>query len=87
MNEIEDLFLELDKDPEYIKAEEELMPGYLITRLRLKRNLTQKGVAKLVGIDKEAIAELEETNNPDINLLRDVARALGAELKITIEEK
>lgn len=78
---------ELLKDPE-VKAEyERLRPKYeLISALieaRIKKGLTQEGLAKKVGTKQSAIARLEGGNaNPSVSFLEKIAAALGTKLEI-----
>lgn len=84
-NGIDDLFSDLDKDPEFQEAMEELEPGYQITRLRLKKDLTQAQLAELAGTSQSSIARLENGSSPpSLSFLRRVAKALDATVKVEI---
>ena len=57
----------------------------LMIRQRLLRGLTQKQLAKQLGTKQSAISRFESgTYNPTLEWMRNMARALDAELKITI---
>jgi len=74
------------QDPEFRKAYEELEPAYQLARLRIEQGLTQQQVADLVGTKQPNIARLESGKHaPTLDLLEQVAKALGARVKITIE--
>lgn len=74
------------QDPEFREAYEELEPAYQLARLRIEQGLTQQQVADLVGTKQPNIARLESGKHaPTLDLLEQVAKALGARVKITIE--
>lgn len=55
-----------------------------IVKVRLEKNLTQKDLAELCGIQQSNISRLENaTYNPSVQLLEKVAIATGKELVIT----
>ena len=77
------------RDPEMKKYYDELGPEYAIIeamlRKRMEKGLTQAQLARKIGTKQSAIARLESgTYNPSLSLLRKVARALDAKLKISI---
>ena len=81
----EDWEAEQMQDPEFRAAVEELEPAYQVARLRIKRGLTQKQLAKLVGTHQSSIARLESGNTqPRLSFLRRVVEALGGRLEVRI---
>jgi len=80
-------------DTEFRKAfeieYEKLTIGEQITKLRLSANLTQAELADRVGTTASAISRYEnaEYDKYEIQTLRKIASACGAELKITFDEK
>jgi transcriptional regulator with XRE-family HTH domain len=81
----EDWEAEQMQDPEFQAAVEELEPAYQVARLRIRRGLTQKQLAKLVGTHQSSIARLESGNTqPRLSFLRRVVNALGARLEVRI---
>ncbi len=84
----EDWLAEKLKDPEFVKADHELGPGYQIARLRIMRGLTQAQLAELVGTKQPSIARLESGETlPSLAFLEKVASALDARLEINIVPK
>jgi len=84
-NDIKDMFSDLEKDPEFLEAKEKLNPGYQITRLRLKKDLTQAQLAELAGTSQSSIARLENGSSPpSLSFLRRVANALDATVDVKI---
>ena len=74
------------RDPEFRAAIEELEPAYQVARLRMKRGLTQKQLAKLIGTTQSSVARLESgRTQPRLSFLRKVVEALGGRLEIRIE--
>jgi len=72
-------------DPEFRAAWEESGPGYQVALLRLRRGLTQKALADLVGTKQSSIARLESgKTEPRLSFLRRVVVALGGQLTIHI---
>ena len=69
------------QDPEFREAMEELEPGYQVARLRMKRGLTQKELARLVSTRQSSISRLESgKSQPTISFLRRIAKALNAQI-------
>ena len=68
---------------------EKLTIGEQITKLRFSANLTQAELADRVGTTASAISRYEnaEYDKYEIQTLRKIAGACGAELKITFDEK
>lgn len=77
------------RDREIRKAYKELEPEFELVRLlirkRLENGLTQHELARKVGTKQSAISRLESGRyNPTVEVLRKIARALNADLKISI---
>jgi len=82
---------ELLKDPEFKKAYDALGPQYeliaLMIEKRLKEGLTQKEIARRMGTKQSAISRFESGNyNPSLNFMHELAEALGARIKISLEK-
>ena len=87
MQNLEDIKLELMKDPEFLKEYEAIQPEMDIIRAivdaRIANNLTQKQLAERTGINQADISKLENgTRNPTINLLKRLAEGMDMVLKI-----
>lgn len=60
----------------------------MMIEARLKKGLTQAALAKRLGTKQSAIARLESgDSNPTLDLLRRVAKALDANLVISMPQK
>ena len=56
-----------------------------IITARKEKNLTQKGLAELIGTKQANISRLESGNyNPSLDLLNKVAQAMGKKLEVRI---
>lgn len=78
------------KDPKFRQAVKELEPEYALIRkmieLRISQGLTQKQLAKKLGTKQSAISRLERGNlSTTLRSFYKIARALNAELKITVK--
>ena len=87
MQNLEDIKLELMKDPEFLKEYEAIQPEMDIIRAivdaRIANNITQKQLAERTGINQADISKLENgTRNPTINLLKRLAEGMDIILKI-----
>lgn len=83
---------EVMKDPEFVKAYEDLQPKMDIVKAiidaRIKQNLSQKELSKLTGINQSEISKLESgERNPSIKLLQRLADGMGLTLKISFVPK
>ena len=83
---------ELMKDPEFVKAYEDLQPEMDIVKAiidaRIKQNLSQKELSKLTGINQSEISKLESgERNPSIKLLQRLADGMGMALRIEFVPK
>lgn len=80
------------KDPEFVKAYDEIEPEMSVIRAmvnaRTSKQLSQKELAKITGIQQSEISRLENgTRNPSIRLLQRLADGMGMVLKISFEPK
>jgi ribosome-binding protein aMBF1 (putative translation factor) len=78
---------ELMKDPEVVRAYQELQPEFAIIRriiqARIEEGITQKDLAKRMKTKQSAISRLESGRaNPSLNFLQRLAKALDARLEI-----
>jgi DNA-binding XRE family transcriptional regulator len=73
----------------YYDELDRLRLAHRITELREKSGLTQAELAKKVGTTQAGISRLENPNyrNYSLKTLEKVATALGARLKVELEEK
>lgn len=59
--------------------------GDLIKKTRVKRNLTQEELGKLVGVQKSQISKLENNvNNASISTIMRIYRALKADVSFSV---
>lgn len=80
---------ELLKNPEFKKewedSEVEYQLGCKLIEARLKRNLSQRDLAKRVGTSQAQIARIEGMDaNPSLSLLKRISAALGGKLQISL---
>lgn len=76
------------KVPEFKEAWDILAPVYELIRLRIQEGISQKQLAKRAGVKKSTIKRFEDsTTEPELALLRKIAKALDAEVVVTIKEK
>ena len=92
MATLKELKKELEKDPGFVQAYEEIQPELAVMRAiadaRAEQNLTQKQVAELTGIAQTEISKLENgTRNPSVKLLQRLADGLGYTLKVEFVPK
>lgn len=85
---LQDHLKELMKDPAFKKewedSEVEYQLGRKLIEARIKRNLSQRALAKKVGTSQAAISRIEAMNaNPSLALLKRIAQALNAKLTIS----
>ena len=60
--------------------------GQLIKEARIKRNLTQEQLGKLIGVQKAQISKLESNaKNVTLSTLLKVFKAMHAKIKLNIE--
>lgn len=68
------------------RAYDELDPVYQLTRLRIRRGLTQQQLAERVGTTQSSIARLEHgKTKPTLETLARIAVALGGRVRVSIE--
>lgn len=77
------------KDKEFKREYDALEPEFelirSLIRKRLQANLSQAELAKKIGTKQSAISRLESGDyNPTIGMLRKVAAALNADLRVSI---
>ena len=80
---------ELLKNKEVAREYKKLGPRYQLVsqliRVRLKKGMSQKELAKKVGTKQSAIARLESgKENISIDSLEKISHAMGAKIKISI---
>ena len=89
---MDDRFMSLEEweaerlqDPEVVAALPAREPAYQVARRRIRRGLTQKQLAELVGTKQSSIARLERgTTPPNLSFLSKVAAALGARVEVRL---
>ncbi len=77
------------RDRNVKRAYEEMGPQFeviqMIIRRRIKRGITQKELARMVGTKQSAISRFESGDyNPTLSFLGKMADALGAEIKVSV---
>jgi transcriptional regulator with XRE-family HTH domain len=82
----------LMKDGQFAKEYSVLAPEYKIAadliRLRLASGLTQEALAEKIHTRQSSIARLESGNSlPSLSMLLKAARALNADVEITLKPK
>ena len=92
VSDLQDLTRELMRDDEFRDEYDALQPQMDITRAildaRLRSGLTQSELSERSGISQADISRLENgTRNPSVALLRRLADAMGATLKIEFVPK
>ena len=74
---------EVQKEYELMEAEYKVIEE--IITARKERNLTQKGLAELIGTKQSNISRLESGNyNPSLDFLQKIASAMGKKLEVRI---
>jgi len=89
MTTLEQLKKRAFKNPKVRQCYDELGPEYemiaAIIKKRIKKGMTQAQLARKMGTQQSAIARLESGSyNPSFAMLKKVAKALDAKLKISI---
>lgn len=84
----QDHLKELLKKPEFKKeweaSEAEYQLACKLIEARLKKNLSQRDLAKKVHTSQAAISRIEAMRgNPSLSLLKRIAQALGTSIKIS----
>lgn len=85
----QDHLKELLKNPkfreEWENSEIEYQLGRKLIEARLKRNLSQRELAKKAGTSQSQIARIEGMDaNPSLHLLKRIAHALNTKLQISL---
>ena len=71
------------KEYELMEAEYKIIEEIIMARR--EKNLTQKGLAELIGTKQSNISRLESGNyNPSLEFLQKVATAMGKKLEVRI---
>jgi DNA-binding XRE family transcriptional regulator len=83
---------ELLKDPEVFEEYNKLQPLYeIISKLieiRIKKNVTQKELAQLLGTKQSAISRIENgTYMPSLKLIKRIAEILDYDVKLELVPK
>lgn len=83
----EDIEKEWMKDPKFVKAYEDLQPEFAVIQAvidaRVKKNLTQKALAKKMKTGQAVVSRLESGKvKPSIALLQRLADAIDSKLEI-----
>jgi len=89
---LEEYRARLEQDPAYTAAEEALRPFLQLAdevlRLRMARGWTQSELARRAGTGQTNISRIESgLANPTLETMRNIARALGVELTIRLEQQ
>lgn len=88
-DQIKDEFIGKAGTPKRIRYEQELQTevlGALIREARLKRNLTQEALGKLIGVQRAQISKLEHnTTNVTLDTILKVFSALRAKINFQVE--
>lgn len=70
---------------EWEDSEVEYQLGRKLIEARLKRNMSQRDLAKKVGTSQAAISRIESMDgNPSLGLLKRIAHALDTKLQISL---
>ena len=76
-------------DPEFKKVWEEGETDYILAcrliEARMKKNLSQRDLARKIGTSQAAISRIENmSGNPSLHLLKRIANALSVKLQISL---
>ena len=87
MKTFDDFLKKQLNDPEFQTEWDKLEPEFQIIRslieVRTKKNISQKQLAQLTGINQADISRIENGNaNPSIRTLQRLAKGLGMKLKL-----
>ena len=87
MRTFDDMLNEQLKDINFKKEYEDIQPEMDVIRAivdaRTAKNLTQKELSKITGINQADISKLENgTRNPTLSLLKRLAEGMGMELRL-----
>lgn len=71
---------------EWEKSEEDYQLGRILIQKRMKLKISQRQLAKKAHTTQAVISRIESMNsNPSVDLLRRIAQALGAKLRIEFQ--
>lgn len=77
------------QEGQYVRTEKvpaNIMVAYSVSSARIGAGLSQSKLAELTGIDQADISKIESGNsNPSISTLNRIAKALNAELSVSIK--
>jgi DNA-binding XRE family transcriptional regulator len=90
--DIDDLFRDIESDPDFTPLTDERRAPHLlgrnVLRLRMAACLTQRELASRAGMRQPRIAEIEAAKgNPRFDTLRRVAEALGVSLAELVSDR
>jgi HTH-type transcriptional regulator/antitoxin HipB len=87
-DEVEDMLIGKKGSAERARYDEDIelfLVGEALKKVRLKKNLTQEQLGKLIGVQKAQISKIENGKNLTLSTIVKVLRALGESAKIEIE--
>lgn len=92
MIKLNDYIDEQKKDPDFLKAYEEIQPEMNVIRAivdaRNSQNITQKELAKRTGIAQTEISRIENgSRNPSVKVLQRLAEGMDMVLNISFTPK
>lgn len=92
MKKFKDFMEQQMQDQEFVKEYEAIQPEMNVIRAlvdaRISKNLTQKELAELTGINQADISKMENgTRNPSVNMLKRLAEGMDMVLKIEFVPK
>jgi predicted transcriptional regulator len=74
---------EVEKEYKLMEADYKIIEEIIMARR--EKNLTQKGLAELIGTKQSNISRLESGNyNPSLDFLQKIASAMGKKLEVRI---
>ena len=84
--------LEMMSDPEYAREfalqEDEFQIARVLLRARLRAGMTQKEVAERMGTTQSVVARMESGKPfPSLSSINRYARAVGSDVRITLESR
>lgn len=81
----EEKILEVPGAPERVAAiEQELRVAVGLTALREQAGLSQRALARLMGISQPRVAAIERSPNVTLSVIAQYAQALGGHLEVTV---
>lgn len=62
--------------------------GLVLRSVRIKKNLTQQGMAELIGVDRTVISKIEnDVKGQKLSTLRKYFNALDCEIELVVTDK